>query len=150
MKYPRIILGLIVIGFVMVSCTPSAPSTLEIMDTLLTNVNERDLEGVVTLFAEDGVYQNSYENESYYGTEEIEHYWKTWYFPDPFITDFRDISVEGDSATFIWANVGTSYPGAQVSKTFTELWPVIIEVQNGKITNLDFYEDAEIIVTIDE
>jgi hypothetical protein len=141
MKYLKIILGLIVIGFVMVSCTPSAPSTLEIMDTLKTKVNERDLEGVLTLYAEDAVFDVNYRNVHFIGIEEIEYYWTHYYFLFPYITEFRDISVEGDSATFIWAEIGTSY---------TTLWPTIIEVQNGKITYMDWPEDAEPILTGDE
>jgi ketosteroid isomerase-like protein len=141
MNYLKIILGLIVIGFVMVSCTPSAPSTLEIMDTLKTKVNERDLEGVVALFAEDGVYDNSYINYTYYGTKELEVAWGK-YFRRPFISEFRDISVEGDSATFIWAEVGTTTKG----ESYTELWPTNIEVENGKITYIEWYEDSETII----
>ncbi len=141
MKYLKIILGLIVIGFVMVSCTPSAPSTLEIMDIFETKVNERDLEGVLTLYAEDAVFDVNYRNVHFIGIEEIEYYWTHYYFLFPYITEFRDISVEGDSATFIWAEVGTSY---------TFLYPTIIEVQNGKITYLAFYEDAERTLTGDE
>ena len=140
MKYPSIILGLVLIVFVMVSCAPSAPSTLEIVDTLETNVNEKDMEGVMTLFAEDAVFEESYINIAYYGNKEIEYMWNK-YFRKPFISEFRDISVEGDSATFVWAEVGTSY---------TELWPTILEVQNGKITYMDFYEDAEHTLTGDE
>jgi ketosteroid isomerase-like protein len=142
MKYLKIILGLIVIGFVMVSCTPSAPSTLEIMDTFVTKVNERDLEGLVALFAEDALYEESYKSEPFQGTKEIEHYWKEYYFPKPFIVEFRDISVEGNSATFIWADVGTTTKGA----SYIELRPGIIEVQKGKITHMDIYEDSETII----
>ena len=141
MKYTQIILVLVLIGFVMVSCAPSSPSTLEIMDILETKVNERDLEGVMTLFAEDAVFDISYETISYIGTKEIEYYWTTYYFTTPYITEFRDISVEGNSATFIWAEIGTSY---------TTLWPTIIEVQNGKITYMDWPEDTEPILTGDE
>ncbi len=140
MRWRYGILGLALLGFVMVSCAPSAPSTLEIMDTLKTYVNEKDLEGVMTLFAEDALFEESYMNRPFYGTKEIERMWNH-YFVVPFIAEFRDISVEGDSATFIWAEVGTSY---------TFLYPTIIEVQNGKITYLAFYEDAERTLTGDE
>ena len=142
MKYPQIILGLVLIGFVMVSCAPSAPSTLEIMDTLKTNVNEKDLEGVMTLFAEDAVIEYSFENTPYSGTKEIEHYWTTYVWPKPFIVEYRDISVEGDSATFIYVEVGTTTKGT----SYIELWPTIIEVQNGKIIHMDIYEDSETII----
>ena len=142
MKYHQIILGLVLIGFVMVSCAPSAPSTLEIMDTLKTNINEKDLEGVMTLFAEDAVIEYSFENTPYSGTKEIEHYWTTYVWPKPFIVEYRDISVEGDSATFIYVEVGTTTKGT----SYIELWPTIIEVQNGKIIHMDIYEDSETII----
>ena len=67
---------------------------------------------------------------------------KIYYFNTTFISELRNISVEGDSATFIWADLGTNTDGT----SYIELWPVIIEVQNGKITNLDFYEDSETII----
>ena len=142
MKYPQIILGLILIGFVMVSCAPSAPSTVEIMEILKTKVNEKDLEGVMTLFAEDAVLEYSFENWSFHGTKEIEYYWTTYVFPKPFIAEYRDISVEGDSATFIWVDAGTNTDGT----SYDALWPTIIEVQNGKIIHLDIYENKEVII----
>ena len=142
MKYPQIILGLVLIGFVLVSCAPSAPSTVEIMEILKTKVNEKDLEGVMTLFAEDAVLEYSFENAPYSGTKEIEDYWTIQVFPTSFIAEYRDISVEGDSATFIWVDAGTNTDGTSYDK----LWPTIIEVQNGKIIHMDFYEDKEVII----
>ena len=50
---------LFLIGFFMTSCAPSAPSTLEIMDTLKTKVNEKDLEGVMILFSEGAIIEYS-------------------------------------------------------------------------------------------
>lgn len=143
MKINKSIIYFIVLSLLLVGCaspTPEAPSTLEIMNILETKVNEKDLEGLMTLFTEDSVWDESYINSVYYGTKEIERQWIK-FLRRPFINEFRDISVEGDSATFIWAEVGTSY---------TELWPTIIEVQNGKITYLDWYEDSETLLTGDE
>jgi len=145
MKLNKSIIYSIVLALLLFGCaspTPEAPSTLEIIDTFMTKVNERDLEGVVALFAEDALYEVSYRSEPYHGTKEIEHYWKKYYFKTPFIGEARDISVEGDSATFIWVEVGTTTKG----ESYTSLFPVIIEVQNGKITHMDFYEDADPII----
>ena len=50
--------------------------------------------------------------------------------------------MEGDSATFIWADVGANTDGT----SYIELFPGIIEVQNGKITHLEIYEDSETII----
>jgi hypothetical protein len=38
----------------------------------------------------------------------------------------------------------------EVGTSYTHLWPTVIEVQNGKITYMDFYEDAETILTEEE
>jgi len=133
MRWPYIILGLALLGFVLLSCAPSGPSTIEILDSLETKVNERDLEGVMALFAKDAVVEESYfpETRVFDGTEGIEFMWSVFFLstnPD----EFRDISVDGDNATFTWASVGPAY---------TKLWPTIIEVRNGKITYMDFYEE---------
>ncbi len=140
-RAPMLLLILISIFVLISGCAPSAPSTLEIMDIFETKVNERDLEGVLTLYAEDAVFDVNYRNVHFIGIKEIEYYWTHYYFLFPYITEFRDISVEGDSATFIWAEIGTSY---------TTLWPTIIEVQNRKITYMDWPEDTEPILTGDE
>ena len=141
MRWRYIILGLALFGFVISSCAPSGPSTLEIMDSLKTKVNEKDLEGTMALFAEDAVYEESYIHITYYGTEEIEDMWIKYFRKTPFIAEFRDISVDGDTATYTWVEVGTSY---------TNFWPTIIEVQDGKITYMDFYEDKEQLLTGEE
>ena len=133
-------IGLFLLGVFISSCATSGPSTLEVMDTLETEVNEKDMEGVMALFAKDAVLEESYEQIVYEGTEEIEMLWNL-YFYTPFIGEFRDISVDGDTATFTWAEEGPMY---------TKLWPVVIEVQNGKITYMDFFEDATLIPAGDE
>lgn len=74
------------------------------------------------------------------GTEGIEHLWSV-YFLTTFTSEFRDISVDGDTAPFTWAEVGPVY---------AKLWPTRIEVQNGKITYMDFYEDARRVLTGEE
>ena len=145
MKLLKSIIYSIVLSLLLFGCaspTPEAPSTLEIMNTLKTNVNEKDLEGVMALFAEDALIEYSFENTPYSGTKEIEHYWTTYVFPLSFIAEYRDISVEGDSATFIWVDAGTNTDGT----SYDALWPTIIEVQNGKIIHLDIYENKEVII----
>jgi hypothetical protein len=71
------------------------------------------------------------------GLEEIESIWAD-YFNTPWITNFRDISIEGDTVTFIWVDEGTIY---------TKLWPVKAEIRKGRITYIDFYEDATTVLT---
>ncbi len=146
MKLNKSIIYSIVLSLLLFGCassTPEAPSTLEIINTLITKINERDLEGVVALFAEDAIYEESYQNWAFHGTKEIEYFWKTYYFPTPWVNDeARDISVEGDSATFIWVQIGKTTKG----ESYTTLFPTIIEVQNGKITHMDIYEDADPII----
>ena len=133
MRWSYFILRLALLGFVLMSCAPAGPSTIEILDSLETKVNEKDMEGVMALFAKDAVVEESYwpEPRIFNGPEGIEFLWNV-YFLATFTNEFRDISVDGDTATFTWAQVGP----------LTKLWPTIIEVRNGKITYMDFYEDA--------
>lgn len=63
MRRPYIILGLALLWFVLLSCAPSGPSTLEIIDSLETKVNEKDMEGVMALFAKDAFVEESYRSE---------------------------------------------------------------------------------------
>jgi len=133
MRLRNIFIGLFLLGVSVSSCAPSGPSTLEVLESLETKVNERDMEGVMALFAKDAVVEESYfpETRVFDGTEGIEFMWSVFFLstnPD----EFRDISVDGDNATFTWASVGPAY---------TKLWPTIIEVRNGKITYMDFYEE---------
>ena len=138
MRWLRIILGMAMLGVVIVSCAPSGPSTpapsiSEILEALETKVNEKDLEGVVALFAEDAVWEESYKiNHTYEGIQNIERGWEV-YFMTPVTSEFRDISVEGDTATFTWV---------EFRSAMTKLWPTIIEVQDGKITHIEWPEDA--------
>ena len=130
----HVFIGLVLIGLLLSSCAPSGPSTIEILDSLETKVNEKDMEGVMALFAKDAVVEETYRPVPlvFSGTEGIEPLWDL-YFLTTSTSEFRDISVDEDTATFTWAEVGPVY---------TKLWPVIIEVRNGKITYMDYYEDA--------
>jgi len=141
MRWPHIILGLALLGFVMVSCAPSEPSPIEILETLETMANEKDLKGTMALFAKDAVVEESFRNIVFDGTEEIERLWKGYYDYLTVPSEFRDIAVDGDTATFRWAEVYTKN---------TNLWPVILEVQNGKITYMDFYENLTTVPTGEE
>ena len=140
MKWSYIILGFALLGFGMLSCTPSGPSTLEIMDSLKTEVNEQDLEGIMALFAEDAIVEESYAHIYRSGTRELEFYWK-YYLRSQFLVDFRDISVDGDTATYTWVEVG---------EVDSRYWPAIIEVKDGKITYTDITEDKEIRLNVEE
>ena len=133
MRLRNIFIGLFLLGVSVSSCAPSGPSTLEVLESLETKTNEKDMEGVMALFAKDAVIEESYRPETrvFNGTEGIEFLWNV-YFLATFTNEFRDISVDGDTATFTWAQVGP----------LTKLWPTTIEVRNGKITYMDFYEDA--------
>ena len=138
MKWPYISLGLALLGFVLCSCAPSepstpAPSTTEILEALEVKVNEQDLEGVMALFAEDALWDTSYKNETCEGFENIEWCWEI-YFMTPVTSEFRDISVDGDTATFTWV---------EFRSAMNKFWPTIVEVQNGKITLIEWPEDAE-------
>jgi ketosteroid isomerase-like protein len=133
MKWLYIILGLALLGFVLASCTSSEPSINRILDTLETKANEKDWEGVTALFAEDAVFEESYQQIVYDSPDQIELMWRNFLLNVPYTHELRDISVDGDSATFIWAGV---------TEIYTRLWPVKVEVQNGKIAFMDFYEDA--------
>jgi hypothetical protein len=109
------------------------------LESLEASTNDKDLEGIMALFSDDAILDESYQlnyipNK---GLEEIEAIW-VHYFYTPWITDFRDISIEGDTATFIWADAGAIY---------TKIWPVKVEIRKGKITYMDFYEDATTVPT---
>jgi hypothetical protein len=137
MRKQYITLGLALLGFVVFSCAPSepstpAPSTSEILEALETEVNEQDLEGVMALFAENAVWEESYKNQTYEGSENIAWGWEV-YFMTPVTSEFRNISVDGDTATFTWV---------EFRPAMNKLWPTIIEVQHGKITHIEWPEDA--------
>lgn len=140
MRRLGIILGLAVFGLSITSCAPSGPSTLEVIDAFATSAVERDVEGMMALFAEDATVDESFRREGgdvyiYAGEEEIVRYWRS-FFQFPVTSEFRDISVDGETATLGWVVIDSVY---------TRLYPVRIDVQNGKITYMDFYEESELL-----
>ena len=144
MRWPHIILILafVLLGFVVVSCAPSGPSTLEVIDSFETLANDKNLEGTMGLFAKNAIVKVSFQKtkKPVDRTEEIESYWRGYYVGSP-PCEFRDITVDGDKATFIWA---------ELPPMSEKLWPVVIEVKNGKITYMDFYEDGTWMFIRDE
>jgi hypothetical protein len=56
-------------------------------------------------------------------------------------SECRNIPVEGNTVTFEWA---------EVDSIFTQLCPTKMEVHDGKITLLDFYEDSQSVRTEEE
>ncbi len=127
-------LVIILFGIALSSCAGTEPTEiemLEILDSLETEVNEEDLEGVMALFAEDALIETSYKNRFFEGTQSIEFLWEEYFFT-PVVGEFRDISVDGNTARFTWVEFRTG---------LTKLWPTNIEVQNGKIAHLDWYEE---------
>jgi hypothetical protein len=129
-----LLLGLLVVGIT--SCAdsePTEPEMLEILDSLESSVNEQDLEGVVALFAENAVWDESFKNQTFEGIENVEFNWEV-YFLTPVTSEFRDISVDGDTATFTWV---------ETRPAFNKIWPTaFIGVHSGKITRIEWLEDA--------
>jgi hypothetical protein len=142
MRWPHsiLILAFVLLGFVVVSCAPSGPSTLEVIDSFETLANDKNLEGTMGLFAKNAIVEESFKQKTIDGTEEFESFWRGYYVGSP-PCEFRDITVDGDNATFIWA---------ELTPISEKLWPVVIEVKNGKITYMDFYEDATWVFIRDE
>ena len=140
MKKVQFTLAVFFISLILAACTPTEPSPIEILETFETMANEQDVEGTMALFAEDAVVEESFKNVVYDGAEEFENLWRGYYL-EKITSEFRDISVDGYTATFNWAEVYAKN---------ARLWPVIIEVQNGKITYLDFYENATTVPTGEE
>ena len=74
MRLSYILLGLVILGVTLFSCAPSGPSTLEVLNSLETSLNDKDKNGVMVLFAEDATTTGnvwSY-NWNYEGIVEIE------------------------------------------------------------------------------
>jgi hypothetical protein len=136
MRWPYIALGLVLFGFILFSCAPSepatpAPSTREVLEALEVEVNEQDLEGVMALFAEDALWEVTFENNTCDGFQNIEWCWEI-YFMTPVTSELRDISVDGDTATFTWV---------EFRSAMNKYWLTNVEVQNGKITHIEWPEE---------
>ena len=108
------------------------PSTLEVINSFETLANDKNVEGTMELFAKNAVVEESFRLVVFDGVEKIKSLWRGYYRNSP-PCEFREITVDGDTATFNWAELGA---------VSANLWPVVIEVKNGKITYMDFYEDA--------
>jgi len=112
------------------SCDPTDVTILEVIQALEVLANERNLEGTMELFAENAILEESFRGVFLDEPDEIETLWRD-YYSDSLSCEFRDIDICENMATFIWAELQSSN---------ARLWPVVIEVQNEKITYLDFYD----------
>ena len=112
------------------SCNPADSTILEVIQAFEILANEKNLEGTMELFAENAIFEESYRGVFLDEPEEIESLWREYYSDSP-LCEFRDISICENMATFIWA---------ELQPLNTRLWPVVIEIQNGKITYMDFYD----------
>lgn len=141
MKKTHILLGVAQLVFMISSCAPSGPSIEEVIDAFEMRVQERDVEGMTALFTKDATINESFRSNEetgkfiFIGEQEI-YDWGLSFFQFPVNSEFRDISAEGDTATFGWVVTDPVY---------TKLYPVRIEVENGKITYLDFYEESTLL-----
>lgn len=116
------------------TCTSSDSTILEVISRLEILANEKNVEGTMELFAENAIFEESFKGIFLDKTDEIESSWRGYYsLTRP--CEFRDIIVCENNATFLWADLG---PASNL------LWPVMIEVNDGKITYMDFYEDYTI------
>jgi hypothetical protein len=111
------------------------------LKSLETAFNEKDLDTVL-LFAEDATLHDSWNpymtvNDSWL---EIDFLW-TNYIKSAHTTEFRNISIDGDTATFDWVAIGAIH---------TEITPIKVEVQNGKITFKDWFAEPEEVRTGEE
>jgi hypothetical protein len=116
------------------SCTPADSTILEVIRAFEVLANEKNLEGTMELLAENAIIEESFRGVFKEGTAEIEAFWRVYYWGSP-PAEFRDIMICGNMATFVWV---------ELHALRALFWPVVIEIHNGKITYLDFYEDSTI------
>jgi ketosteroid isomerase-like protein len=102
-----------------------------VVNSLEIEVNEHDLAGVMALFAEDALWDASYRDETCEGYVNIEWCWEV-YFMTPVPSEFRDISVDGDTATFTWVEFRSG---------MNKFWPTIVKVKRGKITLIEWPQE---------
>lgn len=114
------------------SCDPADSSILEMIQAFEALVNEKNLEGTMALFAGNAILEESFQGVVYEGLEEIESLWVDYYQVSP-PCEFRDIAICGNTATFVWA---------ELQSLTALLWPVVVEIHDGKITYWDFYENS--------
>jgi hypothetical protein len=117
------------------SCTPSNTTISEVINSLETCANEKNVEGTMELFAENALLEETYQgayHPVFDGADKIENLWRS-YYRDSLPCEFRDINITGNNATFLWAEFKGKY---------AIQWPVVLEVKDGEIIYLDFYEDS--------
>jgi hypothetical protein len=114
------------------SCNPADSTILEVIQAFEILANEKNLEGTMELFAENAILEETFRGFLIDESEYIESFWRQYYLDsDP--CEFRDIVICENMATFIWA---------ELRSVNARLWPVVIEIHNGKITYMDFYDFA--------
>ena len=114
------------------SCDPSDPALLETINRFEVLANEKDVAGTMELFADNAVVEESYQEAVFEDPKQIKVLW--WGFYSTAVTsEFRDIETCGNYATFTWAVIYGDN---------ANLWPVIMEFKEGKITFFDFYETS--------
>jgi hypothetical protein len=85
------------------------------------------------MFAENAILEQSTREVYLDEPEDFVPYWRGYYlFSAP--AEFRDIAICENVATFIWAEL----------HALPVLWPTLMEIHDGKITYMDFYEDSTI------
>ena len=143
MRLSRIFIGFVILGVTLSSWPPSGPSTLDVLNSLEASLNDKDKNVMMALFAEDATITGSLRGWKWDtdGIAEIETGFVDEWLRSPQRTDFRDINIEGDAATFIWARVGA---------IFTESVLTEIEVQDGKITSIHWLDELETTQTGEE
>jgi len=114
------------------TCTSSDSTIREVISAFERLANEKNVEVTMELFAENAILEESFQGVYLDETEEIESLWQG-YYRISLPCEFRDILVCENNATFLWAELGAAS---------TTLWPIVIEVKDGKITYMDFYEDS--------
>ena len=122
MRLTHILIGLTLLGVLSTTCAPPESSIAEVLESLEASVNDRDLEAVMALFSEDAILDDPYAPLPYKGLEQIE---RVMYVNllTPWNHEFRDIAIEGATATFLWASE---------SSALTKLWAMKVEIRRGK------------------
>jgi hypothetical protein len=84
------------------------------------------------LFSADAILDETFRGVHLDTQDKIKGLWEG-YYKVSLPCEFKDIKICENMATFIWAELGAASH---------MLWPVVIEVTDGKISYLDFYEDG--------
>lgn len=143
MKQTVFLISILIFTSLMTSCSPSGPSTLEVLNSFEPSLNEKDKEGMMALFAEDATITGYYVAWEWdlEGIEEIETGFIDKALNVPTILEFEVNNMDGDTVTFNWTLVG---------EIFTNNYLAEIVVQDGQITSLHWLEELETIRTGEE